>query len=109
MARMASENLPEIDVHEAKRRLEAGSVLLDVREPEEHRNVRIPAATLLPMSELAERWEELPADREVVVHCRSGARSARVTEFLRERGIDAVNLGGGILDWEEAGFPLERD
>lgn len=106
---MSSHEVPEIDVHEAKRRVEAGSAFLDVREPDEHASVRIPGATLLPMSEMDARWQEVPDDGEVVVHCRSGGRSARVTAFLRQQGIDAVNVDGGILDWEEAGYPVERD
>lgn len=109
LARMEPDDAPEIDVHEAKRRVSEGSAFVDVREPEEHANVRIPGTALLPLSEVEARWRELPADREVVVHCRSGARSARVTAFLRERGIDAVNVAGGILDWQEAGYPVERD
>lgn len=100
---------PEIDVHEARRRIEAGSAFIDVREEEEHARVRTPDARLVPLSTLVERYrEEVPTDREVVVMCRSGARSARATAFLRGHGIDAVNVAGGILAWEEEGLPVER-
>ena len=102
-------NVPEIDVHEAKRRVEGGAAFLDVREADEHAQSRIPAAGLLPLSEFAARYEdEVPRDREVVVHCRSGARSGRAVAFLRERGYDAVNVGGGILAWEREGLEIER-
>lgn len=101
--------VPEIDVNEASRRLGAGERLIDVREPHEHDEVRIPGAGLLPMSELLERYrEELPADQELMIQCRSGGRSAEVTRVLLERGYRAVNVAGGILAWESAGLPVER-
>lgn len=102
-------NLPEIDVEEARRRLAAGSPLIDVREPAEHSEVRIPGAKLLPMSEFLERYrDELPEDQELMIQCRSGGRSAEVTRALLQRGYRAVNVGGGILAWESSGFPVER-
>jgi rhodanese-related sulfurtransferase len=101
--------VPEIDVAEAKRRLTEGAPLIDVREPAEHYEVRIPGAVLLPMSEFAERYQqELPTEQELMIQCRSGARSARVTRALIEQGYRAVNVSGGILEWESAGFPVER-
>lgn len=101
-------SVPEIDVHEARRRADGGACFLDVREPDEHAATRIPGTTLLPLSEFAGRFEELPKDREIVVHCRSGARSARATEFLRAHGYDAVNVAGGILAWQEEGLAVEE-
>lgn len=101
--------VPEIDVHEARRRLKDGSVLIDVREEDEHAAVRTPDARLVPMSTFAARFEdEVPSDGEVMVLCRSGGRSARVALFLRERGIDAVNVAGGIEAWAREGFPVEE-
>jgi rhodanese-related sulfurtransferase len=100
---------PAIDVREANRRLHEGAPLIDVREPAEHREVRIAGARLLPMSEFQERYEaELPRDQELMVQCRSGGRSAAVTRALLERGYRAVNVSGGILEWESAGLPVER-
>lgn len=102
-------NVPEIDVQEAQRRVEAGARLIDVRELDEYEEMRIPGADLVPLSEFMDRYrEELDAERAVVVHCRSGARSARVVQFLLQQGYDAVNVGGGILDWDEQGLPIER-
>lgn len=106
---MTDAPIPEIDVHEARRRVEAGAAFLDVREEDEHRAVRTPEAELLPLSGFLDAWEErVPRDREVVVLCRSGARSGRVTAFLRERGVEAFNVAGGILDWEAEGLPVEK-
>lgn len=73
--------------------------LLDVREPWEHALCALPDARLIPMEELPFRLEELPPDREVVVYCHHGIRSAAVAEWLRAQGIPAINLRGGIDAW----------
>ncbi|MEX2501385.1 MAG: rhodanese-like domain-containing protein [Trueperaceae bacterium] len=104
-----SASLPEIDVHEARARVDAGATFVDVREPDEHAAVRTPDAQLLPLSTFLDAWSEaLPRDHEIVVLCRSGARSGRVTAFLLEQGLDAVNVEGGILAWEREGLPVEK-
>lgn len=100
-------NVPEIDIYEAKKRIENGSLLLDVREQDEFDELRIPNSQLLPLSEFMQRYAELPQDREIVVYCRSGRRSAQATEFLKEQGYNAVNVEGGILAWKRAEFPTE--
>jgi rhodanese-related sulfurtransferase len=101
--------IPEIDPREARARIEAGAYHVDVRESDEVRAKRIPGAATLPLSEFLARYEDaLPTDTPIVVSCRSGARSGRVTAFLLEPGYDAVNLAGGILAWEEDGLPVER-
>ncbi len=74
-------------------------VLLDVRTPREHRQIRIPNSQLLPLDELRRRYTELPKDRKYIVYCRSGERSTFATFFLRHMGYDAYNLAGGILNW----------
>ncbi len=100
---------PEVSVLEAQQRINAGALLLDVREQNEFDEVRIGGSLLLPLSEFMGRYEdELPKDRDIVVHCRSGRRSAQVTEFLLGRGYDAVNVAGGLLAWEEAELAVER-
>jgi len=99
--------IEEIEVTELERRLDGdgeGLFLLDVREPYEWEiaNLGDLGATLIPMNDLDERIEELPRDREIVVHCRSGARSAMVVKRLREKGFERVfNLRGGLLAWAE--------
>lgn len=102
-------NVPEIDVHEAKRRVESGDRFIDVRELDEFEEARIPGAELMPLSEFMDRYrDELDVEDAVVVHCRSGGRSARVVQFLLQQGYDAVNVEGGILAWEEEGLPVDR-
>lgn len=84
-----------------------GAALIDVREPDELRSVRTEIAQPLPMSTIQERLDELP-DGTVYVLCHSGARSARVAQFLEQQGYDAVNIDGGIVAWEAAGLPVVR-
>ncbi len=104
-----TDEVPEIDVTEAQRRIDDGAFFLDVREDDEYQAWRIPGAVLLPLSEFMARYQqELPRDREIVIHCRSGRRSADATRFLRARGYDAVNVAGGIIAWEEADLPVVR-
>jgi len=84
--------------------------LLDVREVDEWVAGHAPGAQHLPMYELPGRLAEVPADREVVVVCRVGVRSAQVVQFLIGRGWQNVrNLAGGMQDWAAAGRPLVSD
>ncbi len=95
----------EIDVDELAARLEAGAVLIDVRRPDEHEAAHILEATLIPLDEVPDRADEIPSDREVLVICRSGGRSASACEFLNGQGHRAVNVAGGMLAWIDAGQP----
>ncbi|RIK17164.1 MAG: rhodanese-like domain-containing protein, partial [Anaerolineae bacterium] len=81
----------------------------DVREPDEYAAGHIPGITLIPMGEVAERLSEIPTDKEVIVTCRSGNRSGQIVDFLRSQGFTNVhNMEGGIVAWEEAGYPVEQ-
>jgi molybdopterin/thiamine biosynthesis adenylyltransferase/rhodanese-related sulfurtransferase len=95
--------VPEMQVEELKRRLDAGEdiFILDVREPHEYQicNLR---GHLIPLGDLPKRVHELDSSREIVAHCRSGGRSARAVEFLRRAGFSKVkNLTGGVLAWAD--------
>jgi rhodanese-related sulfurtransferase len=84
-------------------------ILIDVREQSEYDAGHIPGITLVPMSEIQNRLDEIPTDKEVIVTCRSGNRSSQVTDFLRKNGFDNVhNMQGGIIAWEQAGYPVEQ-
>ena len=86
-----------------------GAVLVDVRERSEYAEARIPGAVLIPLGELPARLAEVPADRDVYVHCRMGGRSARAVDYLRTFGRpNSYNVTGGIEAWDEAGLPVER-
>jgi rhodanese-related sulfurtransferase len=82
-------------------------VILDVREPYELERASVDGAIAIPMGEIVERVDELP-DGTVHVLCHSGARSARVTEYLEQQGRDAVNIEGGIVAWAQAGLPYRQ-
>jgi len=91
----------ELTVAEVARRLAAGEALelLDVRTAREREVAVLPGAWI-PLPQLADRWREVPADRAVVVYCHTGRRSARATEWLRDRGLVRIyNLRGGIEAW----------
>jgi adenylyltransferase/sulfurtransferase len=76
--------------------------LLDVREPEEWELARIEGALLVPLMALPSRLAELPQDRDIVVYCHTGMRSAQAVGFLRSRGFArAWNLAGGIDLWSQ--------
>lgn len=87
--------------------LPPGAFVLDVRNPDEHAEARVPGVTLLPLQELESRIGEVPDGETVYVICRSGARSARAAEFLGTNGIHAVNVAGGTLAWIESGRAVE--
>ena len=92
----------EMTVTELKRRIDGGTapVILDVREPVEAGICRLPGSVLIPLGELPRRLGELDPGAEIVVHCKSGGRSARAVALLREKGFTrASNLAGGILNW----------
>lgn len=93
----------ETDVATAAQLLRAGTaVMIDVREPHELAVCRVPGSVHLPMREIPARFAEIPADRQVLVLCHHGGRSARVTQFLRANGRDnATNVAGGIHAWAQ--------
>jgi sulfur-carrier protein adenylyltransferase/sulfurtransferase len=101
-AQPAGGGVPEITVQELKGKLDRGEdvYVLDVREPNEYQICRIQGSTLIPLGELASRTAELDRNREMVVHCKMGGRSAKAVALLQERGFTrARNLKGGILEW----------
>jgi adenylyltransferase/sulfurtransferase len=98
-----SHRVPEIEPEELRRLLERGAdvFVLDVREPHEYQIVNL-GGHLIPLNDLPRRMHELDSSREIVVHCRSGARSGRAVEFLQQAGFRKVkNLRGGILAWAD--------
>jgi len=97
------ETMSEMQVEELKARLERGDDLfiLDVREPHEYDICNL-GGYLIPLGEIPNRVHELDTSREIVAHCRSGVRSAKAVNFLRQAGFKKVhNLAGGILAWAD--------
>jgi sulfur-carrier protein adenylyltransferase/sulfurtransferase len=94
----------EIEPAEVKSKIDRGDsfVLIDVREPHEYQICKIPFARLIPLGELPKRVNELDSADEFVVHCKSGVRSAKAQEFLKQAGFKKVlNMKGGILAWSD--------
>jgi adenylyltransferase/sulfurtransferase len=95
--------IPQLSVKDYKSRIDKGEelFLLDVREPYEYQIAQI-GGTLIPQNDVPNRLAEIPRDKEIVVQCRSGARSQRIAEFLKQSGYtNVVNLAGGILAWAD--------
>jgi rhodanese-related sulfurtransferase len=82
--------------------------VLDVREDDEFAYGHIEGAQHIPMMEIPSRVHELP-DTQILVVCKVGSRSAQVTAYLASHGYDAVNLDGGMYDWDSAGRPMVSD
>jgi len=94
----------QITVAELKQKIDGGKavVLLDVREPMEWEIARLDKAVLMPVAQVPSRVNELSTADEIVVYCKTGVRSGRITNFLREIGFrKAKNLVGGIDEWAE--------
>ncbi|MGH3564797.1 MAG: rhodanese-like domain-containing protein [Pseudonocardia sp.] len=89
--------------------LPADAVLLDVREIDEWTAGHAPGARHVPMSELTARIAEVPHANPLYVVCRSGARSARVVDYLTAQGYPAVNVEGGMQDWAGRGRAVVAD
>jgi adenylyltransferase/sulfurtransferase len=94
----------EIEVTEVKEKLDRGDafVLIDVREPHEYQICNIAAAKLIPLGEVGKRLGELDPEADIVIHCKSGMRSARACGILKAAGFKHVrNMKGGILAWSD--------
>ena len=95
--------IQQVNVRDLKKRIDAGEDLfiLDVREPFEYQIANI-GGVLIPQNDVAQRIGELDRDREIVVQCKSGGRSQRIAEYLKQSGFSKVsNLAGGILAWSD--------
>ncbi len=94
----------DIDPVEVKAKIDRGDpfVLIDVREPHEYQICKIPYAKLIPLGDLPKRVNELDSADEIVAHCKSGVRSAKAVDFLKQAGFRKVrNMKGGILAWSD--------
>ncbi|MDP7066624.1 MAG: rhodanese-like domain-containing protein, partial [Acidimicrobiales bacterium] len=91
--------VPEISVDELAAKVNSGAQILDVRELDEWNEGRVSGSQLIPLGEVIDRCDEISTTEPVYVICRSGVRSASACEYLRTRGVDAVNVAGGILAW----------
>jgi molybdopterin/thiamine biosynthesis adenylyltransferase/rhodanese-related sulfurtransferase len=103
-AQPAADASGDATVQELSAKLTSGApvFLLDVREPNEFQIARIPGSTLIPLGQVGTRLDEIKsaaAGREILVHCKMGGRSAKAVQLLKDNGIPARNVKGGILAW----------
>lgn len=96
--------LPSVNVPQARDLLDSGAVMLDVRDNNEWNAGRVPGAVHVPLNQVgAQAARRLPKGRIVIVACRSGSRSRSATRMLREKGIEAYTLSGGLRAWDREG------
>lgn len=103
-------SLPSINAPELGEKLKNGKrpLVLDVRQPEEYRQGHIAGAKLIPLGDLDRRIHELPKDKEIICVCATGSRSRSATKLLVGAGYQAVNMNGGMLNWQRAGLPIKK-
>lgn len=107
-AAAAAAALPrEIGARDVLAKRDGGAFVLDVRDQWEWNEYHMPNSTLIPLAQLPSRLSELPRDREIVVVCRSGNRSATARDILLKSGFPSVtSLGGGLLSWRASQYPM---
>lgn len=100
----------EVSPAQAKEMLDSSdAVLIDVREPNEYAEVHAEGAKLIPLGSVAQRLSEIPTDRDVVLICRSGGRSAQACEIASQAGYKRLfNVAGGTLAWVQNNLPTAR-
>ena len=101
----------EISVEQAKKMIEEGALLIDVREPAEHRSQKIPRSVNLPMSDISieKVRAHRPAGQKVIMHCKGGIRSGKACEKIAEASdFDVYTVAGGIDAWQAKGFNVEK-
>ncbi len=100
-----------ISARDLATRLEAGAAaVVDVRSRAEWEAGHIPGVLNIPAGEIADRMDELPQGRPIVVHCQGGTRSAIAASLLDARGVtEVLDMPGGFTEWEKQGLPVERD
>ena len=97
---------PEISATEAADKRDAGAFILDVREPSEWADAHISGATLIPLGQLPTRLSEVPKNKDIVVICRTGHRSAQGRDTLLQAGYRRVtSVTGGLTAWSAQGLP----
>lgn len=95
-----------------QKRIKAGAILVDVRELDEIERLSfdVPELIIMPLSELENRFTELPKDKELILVCQHGVRSLKATYFLMYHGYNNIaNMSGGMAKWALRQFPIKGD
>ena len=99
--------VPEVDLETFERAWRDGATVLDVRNPDEYEEKHVPGAVLVPLPELGERLDDVPAGRPLYVICARGGRSRSAAEAMRlQLGWEVLNVSAGTEGWAESGRPL---
>jgi thioredoxin 1 len=98
----------EVDLETFERAWSAGATVLDVRNPDEYAEGHVPGAVLLPLSDLADRRDQVPVASPLYVICAAGGRSLAAAKALHSAGLDVRSVIGGTRAWQAAGFPLKE-
>lgn len=103
---MMVDGVEQVDAPTAARLLAEGAVMVDVREAEERSQARIPGSLWIPLSQLQDRYEDLP-DQPLVLQCAGGMRSHQAAKFLQGHGFQTFNLMHGLLGWYRTGHAVD--
>jgi rhodanese-related sulfurtransferase len=103
---MSPQGVPTVSAEQVPVPVPEGLVVLDVREDDEWRAGHVEGAVHIPLSELPARADEVADATQVLCVCKGGGRSAQATTYLQQRGVQAVNLAGGMHGWAAAGHPM---
>lgn len=101
----------EIEASDLQSRLASGDeiTVVDIRSDAELAQGVLPNSEHIAMHLIPLRLQDLPKDKDIVLYCRSGARSAHACSFLAQQGVDnVINLRGGIISWARSGLPIEQ-
>jgi rhodanese-related sulfurtransferase len=99
--------MPEVTAADAKKLIDSGGAVIDVRTQVEYEAGHIPAARHVPLADIQREAAGLGKDQPVILYCRSGNRSGPAAEAFAASGWDAHSIEGGLLAWQEAGLELE--
>ena len=97
----------EVEVTDVQRFLTEGASLIDVREPHEWATGHVHGARLVPLGNLDRELSKWLPERTVLFICRTGHRAARATESAQRRGLKAMNVRGGMVQWTRQGLPVK--
>ena len=99
--------IPEINVDDLATIVEQGGRIIDVREPAEFEEARVPGVRLISLGTVPDHVDEFMGDGPTYVICRSGGRSMQACEFVAAQGADVVNVAGGTLAWIASGRDVD--
>ncbi|MDJ0769913.1 MAG: rhodanese-like domain-containing protein [Ilumatobacter sp.] len=99
--------IPEVSVDQLATHIDAGGTVIDVREPAEFEQARVPSARLVALATVPANVDAFRGNGTTYVICRSGGRSMQACEFVAAQGADVVNVAGGTLAWIASGRDVE--